>query len=129
MAVKKQTKKVEQLPSNVVALSNGDKVFFTKEMLGKHHLAMQKTVSKAMKSKPTITEKGEIKNKVEIDIAEYEEQLVNLFPALVEKIEDKEGKPLEIDVNYYLNSRFEDARLLYSKIMETVANARSTKKN
>lgn len=128
MAKKKQE---QQLPDTTLELSNGHKVYFTDEMKGKHHLAMQRTVAKSMKSKPVISNDGKITDKTEVDLDKYQEELVNLFPHLVEKIEDEKGQEIEPSVEYYLNATFNDAKKLYSKVMELVASTRagSVKKN
>lgn len=127
MASKNNDKK--ELPANVLALSNGHKIYFAEEMKGKHYLALQKTVSKAITSKPTIDEKGKIVSKTEVDMEEYQTQVINVFPFLVDKIEDKDGKEVVPSVEYYMESNFQDAKDIYTFVFSLITEANKVKKN
>lgn len=127
MSKKKQEK--ETLPSNVLELGNGDKIYYAEEMKGKHYLALQKTVSKAITAKPVIDEHGKIVNKTEVDFEEYQTQVINVFPFLVDKIVSKDGKIIEPSVEYYMESSFEDAKTIYTFTFQLITEANRIKKN
>lgn len=125
----KKTK--EKLPSNVLELGNGDKIYFAEVMKGKHYLALQKTVSRAIKSKPVISDDGQVVSKTEVDMEMYQEEVINVFPYLVDKIIDKDGNEKEASVEYYMESDFDDARTIYTFVFRLIAEnqAGKVKKN
>lgn len=126
MAKKKEIQ--NKLPENVLVMSNGDKIYFCTEFKGKHHLALQQTVSNAISTNPVIGEGGKIENKTKIDMKEYQQQVVNVFPYLVDKLEDKDGKPKEPSVEYYMEADFDDAAAIYDTVFALITNRRNNKK-
>jgi len=122
---KKETK--EKLPDNVLVLSNGDKIYFATEFKGKHHLALQQTISTAISSNPVIDDNGKVVSKTEINMKEYQKQVINVFPFLVDKMEDKEGKAIEPSVDYYMEADFDDAAAIYNKTFALITNRREKK--
>lgn len=122
MAKKKQVQN-----DNEFTTSEGVTITFVEKLKGKHYLAMQKTIAKSIKTTQKIVD-GQVVDDAQTDMGEYSEQVINMFPILVQKIVDKDDKEIKATVDFFMELDYEDAREVYNKVTSLVSQTYLTKK-
>lgn len=111
-----KTEMLEGIECLVLEVSNGDTIYFKKTLKGKDFRYLKALSSKTVKfdMEKIQQEDDDSKAVKDIDLPEYFEGMLNMFPVLALKVKKADGSFIAPTMDYYDNLDYDDAENVFN---------------